>query len=451
MGAEDARPEAGAGGEPSGWLGSTPGWLGSTPGWPGSLAGLWRQWLVRLEDELPGAVALRHELHAHPDLSGAEEGTTRRVLAAIDAGPGQPVAGTGAVLRLGPAGPAVGVRAELDALPLSETTGAAFAAPPGAMHACGHDVHLAAVTALARAARELDLPAGLVVLLQPREEVGPTGAADVVSAGILPALDVRYLIGAHVQPQLAAGVISADPGPVNAAVDEIEVEVIGRGGHGAYPQLAVDPVPALCRIVLGMQDVLRSAVDPMQPAVISMTQLSGAAAPNVIPGTARAAGTVRTMRPQDAQALHAHAARMVEQVAAGHGCTGRYLVRRGEPSLHNDAALAARARGWLSGAGVALESFASCGSDDFANYGGVLPILMLFVGTAGPAQGAGAGHHLGGVEVSGRPMLHEPGFLPSDDAVREVAVAQMAGWLAGVQTLLEVPQVPPSASVVADA
>jgi amidohydrolase len=339
------------------------------------------------------------------------------------------------LLRIGPPGPAIAVRAELDALPMRELTGAPFASVGGAMHACGHDVHLAAVTAVARAVRELSLPVALVVLLQPREEVGPTGAQDVVDAGALTAHDVRYLIGAHVQPRLPAGVVSADPGPVNAAVDEIEIEVAGRGGHGAYPHLAVDPVPALCRIVLGLQDVVRSAVDPLQPVVVSMTQLAGADAPNVIPAVATAAGTVRTMRPQDAAAVHEAAARLVEQVAAGHGCRGTYRVRRGEPALVNDPALAHAARGWLDLLGRPGGTFASCGSDDFATYGPQLPILMLFVGATAPSAvpWVSAAQTVPG-DV---PMLHDPRFLPDDARVADVAQALLAGWLAGAQLLAD--------------
>ncbi len=383
-------------------------------------------WRERLEDELPAAVRLRHELHRAPDVSGSEEPTARRVVAAMTAGASvaaglTTVAGAGRLLHLGPAGPAIGIRAELDALPIVEQTGSPFAAEGAAMHACGHDVHLAAVTALTRAARGVDLPLGLVALLQPREEVGPTGASDVVAAGVLLEHDVRALVAAHVQPQVAAGHVAADAGPVNAAVDEVEIVVTGRGGHGAYPHLAVDPVPALCRIVLALQEAARGAVDPLQPVVVSITQLAGAGAPNVIPGTARAAGTVRTMRTEDGGRLHRRITDMVEGMAAAHGCRGEYVVRRGEPALVNDAGLATATQGWLTWLGTPLSSFASCGSDDFATYGGQLPILMTFVGTGGGADG---------------PMLHDPRYLPPDDAVREVAVALLAGWLGGAQTVL---------------
>jgi amidohydrolase len=381
-------------------------------------------WVQALDAELAGAVALRHRLHAAPEVSGDESQTAATVVAAIGAGPGVVCGGTGRLLRVGPRGPAVAVRGELDALPLVEATGAPYAATNGAMHACGHDVHLAAVTALTRAALALEaagraLPAGLVVVLQPREEVGPTGATDVVAEGGLAAHDVRCVIGGHVQPQVPSGHVSCDPGFVNAAVDEVEVVVTGRGGHSAYPHLARDPVPALCRIVLSLQDAVRTAVDPLQPVVVSMGQLSGSGAPNVLPDRACAAGTVRTMRPQDMTALHARIEALVTGIAAAHGCEGRYHVRRGEPPLRNDPATASAAARWLSALGTPTAPFASCGSDDFATYGEVLPILMMFVGT-----GTGLAS----------PMLHDPHFLPPDSSVPEVALALMAGWLAAVET-----------------
>jgi amidohydrolase len=335
-------------------------------------------------------------------------------------GEAEPVAGSGLVLRIGPPGPAVAVRAELDALPLEERTGAAFASATGAMHACGHDVHLAAVVALARAARRIRLPYGLAVVLQPREEVAPTGAADVVASGILERHQVRSIVGAHVQPLVPAGAVAADGGAVNAAVDEFEITVTGRGGHSAYPHLAVDPVPALCATVLALQETVRSTVDPLHPVVLAVPQLEGSGAPNVVPETARAAGTLRTMYADDAHLLFERMTRTVEGVAAAHGCRGELVVRRGEPPLVNDPEAAREARALLQGLGVPTAPFASCGSDDFATYGLVLPTLMLFVGTG---------------EGNAGPMLHDPRYLPGDDRVRDVARAALAGWAGAAATL----------------
>jgi amidohydrolase len=376
-------------------------------------------WDAALAAELKNAVQLRHRLHADPEVSGSEHRTAELVAAAIGGDP-EPVAGTGVVLRIGPPGPAVAVRAELDALPVQERTSAAWASTNGAMHACGHDVHLAAITALARAARRVRLPYGLVVVLQPREEVSPTGAADVVASGVLERHEVRAIVGAHVQPLVPAGAVSADAGAVNAAVDEIEISVTGRGGHSAYPHLAVDPVPALCTAVLALQETVRSAVDPLHPVVLTLPKLWGAGAANVVPESAGAVGTLRTMRAEDAHLLFERITRTVEGVAAAHGCRGEVVVRRGEPPLVNDAAAAEQARAVLGRLGIPTARFASCGSDDFATYGQLARTLMLFVGTGQGSAG---------------PMLHDPRYLPSDDRVRDVARAALAGWLGSVAAL----------------
>jgi amidohydrolase len=383
-----------------------------------------REWDAALAEQLPDAVELRHRLHAEPEVSGAEEQTALRVADAVG-GDAESVAGTGRVLRIGPPGPAVAVRAELDALPLTERTGAPWASSNGAMHACGHDVHLAATVALARAARGLRLPAGLVVVLQPREEVGPTGASDVVASGVLRRHDARAIVGAHVQPLVPAGAVSADPGPVNAAVDELEITITGRGGHSAYPHLAVDPVPVLCDAVLALQETVRSTIDPLRPVVLTLPQIQGAGAPNVIAERAFAAGTLRTMYLEDAVLLHKRIARTVEGIAAAHGCRGEVLVRRGEPPLVNDGAAALAAHEVLAELWIRLAPFASLGSDDFASYGVALPTLMLFVGTGeGPAG----------------PMLHDPRYLPGDERVRDVARALLAGWVGAARaTLLDPP------------
>jgi amidohydrolase len=389
------------------------------------------EWTAALEAQLPDAFALRRELHAHPELSGQELWTAARVTDAIRAGAGesvgeQVIAETGRLLRIGPAeGPCVAIRAELDALPVREVTGAPFASGNGAMHACGHDVHLAAIAALARAARGLALPAALLVILQPREESQPSGGKDVVGSADLFRHDIRAAIGVHLQPQLPVGTAAADPGVVNAAVDEFEIRVTGVGGHSAYPHLARDPVPVLCRTVLALQEVLRGAVDPMHPAVVSVTELAAGRAANVIPGSASARGTLRTFRPADRDQLHDRLRETVVGMAASAGCDGQVRIIPGEPPLYNDPRLAAEAVPRLAEAGLAAGApFRSCGSDDFAVYGEVIPSLMIFVG-------AGAGHD--------SPMLHDGRFLPADERVREVARAGLAGFLAGAESYAAAP------------
>ena len=378
---------------------------------PAAVEGLRGALDAALAGELDLAVRLRHELHAAPDLSGAEEPTARRVAAALgDAGAPQ-VAGTGRLLRIGPAaGPSVAVRGELDALPVTEQTGAAWASPDGTMHACGHDVHLAALTALGRAARAVDLPVALLAVLQPREETFPSGALDIVDSGQLQAHQARAVIGVHLQHALPAGTIGAAAGAVNASSDELEITVTGIAGHAGYPHLAVNPVPALCAVVLAMQQVASRLTDPTHTTTLSVGAVSAGRAANVIPETATARASLRTFDADDRARLHQALVEIVGSISAGYGCAGGLTITLGEPPLVNDPALTTASWPWLGRAGFTVaDDFRSCGADDFSYYAQVAPALMLFTGTPDAVT------------------LHHPRFLPPDAMVGQVARAMLAG------------------------
>jgi amidohydrolase len=375
-------------------------------------------------DELPGAIALRHRLHADPRLSGDEADTTVEVVRALDAGPGRAVAGTGRVVRIGDDGPAVALRAELDALPIIERTGVPWTSQRDAMHACGHDVHLAALVAVCRAAERIGVEVPILAVLQPREESSPSGAEDIVRSGILAEHDVRAIIAAHLQPRLPDGVVAVTPGPVNAATDEFEVTVTGVGGHAGYPHVARDPVLALCQIVVSIQQVASRRFDPVRGAVCSVGQIAGGSAVNVVPETASARGTVRVMRDTDRAVAADLIREIVDHTAAAHGCEGRVRFAPGEPVLVNDPALAAGAATRLTASGVSTDDgFRSYGSDDFSHYCGVTRGLMLFIGTAPP-------------DATDAPGLHHEGFLPADRMIGRTAEALLAGYLAAIRTAM---------------
>jgi amidohydrolase len=371
-------------------------------------------------DELPAAVALRHRLHADPRLSGDEADTAAEVAAALGAGPGEEVAGTGRVVRIGDDGPAIALRAELDALPIVERTGAPWSAQGTAMHACGHDVHLAALVAVGRAAERIGMDVPILAVLQPREESSPSGAEDIVRSGVLAAHDVRAVIAAHLQPRVPDGVVAVTPGPVNAATDEFEITVTGVGGHAGYPHVARDPVLALCQVVVSLQQVASRRFDPVMGAVCSVGQIAGGSAVNVVPETATARGTVRVMRDADRPVAAALITEVVTHTAAAHGCEGRVRFDPGEPVLVNDPALAAGAAARLAATGVATDDgFRSYGADDFSHYFTAAPGLMLFVGTAPP-------------DTTDAPGLHHDRFLPPDRMIGRTADALVAGYLAAI-------------------
>ncbi|MEU6711433.1 M20 family metallopeptidase [Nonomuraea sp. NPDC046802] len=377
---------------------------------------------TELERELDDAVELRHRLHARPYLSGAEAAARDLVLAALPNRHGHTeVAGTGAVVRVGGSGPAIAVRGELDALAVHEETGVPWASEhPGVMHACGHDVHLAALVALARAVDRVGGPAPLLAILQPREERYPSGARDIAEDGILAREQCRAAIGAHVQPLLAAGTVACTPGGVNASADEFTVTVRGRGGHAAYPHLTRDPVVTLAHVVVALQSLVSREIDPMSCVVLSVTTLAAGTAANVVPGSATARGTIRAMRTADREVVHERLTEVATLVATAHGCAAEVEITRGEPVLDNDATLTAATQPLLGALGLKVSSdLRSAGADDFSYFSERKPSLMLFVGTHG-----------------GTEQLHSPTFLPPDERIRDVAHAMLAGYLAAAELFI---------------
>jgi metal-dependent amidase/aminoacylase/carboxypeptidase family protein len=414
--------------------------------------------LAGIERELPRAVELRHRLHAHPELAHAEH-QTAAVLAEELPVACATVAGTGLLARIGPAdGAPVGVRAELDGLPLRERTGAPFSADgaSAAMHACGHDVHMAALVALARAAHGLGdaLPAALLAMLQPSEEAYPSGAEQLVAElGLLPTvpttsastpaaasipatltpaapaapvpamLPPAAIVAAHVHPELPWGTVALDPGTVNASCDHVAITVAGEPSHGAYPHRGRDPILALAQIVVALHAQLGRRIDPLHPATLTVGVLGGGSAENVIPEHAHARAALRAHRPEDRLALRALVLEVVAGIASAHGCRGTVELTAGEPALENDPAIVASARELLPTVGLtAAPEWRSCGSDDFAFFGALdAPLAMGFVG-------------LDGAEGFATRPLHHPELLPPDAAVGAVARAQAVLYLAAASS-----------------
>jgi amidohydrolase len=379
--------------------------------------------LAGVEQELPRAVELRHRLHASPELAHAEEQTAAAVEAELPVACAR-VAGTGRIARVGAAaGAPVAVRAELDGLPIQEQTDAPFRAVDGTMHACGHDVHMAALVALTRAAHELGdaLPAPLVALFQPSEEAYPSGAEQLAREDLV-AIGPAAVVAAHVHPELPWGTVALDAGPVNASCDYVEIVVDGHPSHGAYPHRGRDPILAIAHVVVALHAQIGRRIDPQHPAVLTVGVLEGGEAENVIPPSARAGAALRAQRPEDRVALRLMVQEVVQGVAAAHGCRGRVTLLPGEPPLENDPAIISRARELLAGAGlVPATPWRSSGSDDFSFFGALAPIAMGFVGLDGAA----------GFET--RP-LHHPEMLPPDSAVGAVARTQAVLYLAAASS-----------------
>ncbi len=376
--------------------------------------------MAHVAEELPAAAELRHRLHADPRRSGDEADTAEAVCAAIGE-PAQVVASTGRMLRTGPSdGTSVVLRAELDGLPLIERSTVPWRSRSAVMHACGHDVHCAAVAAVARAAPRIGLPVGLLVLLQPREEGNISGAADVVADPAFQAHQPAAVIGAHVQPELLRGEIGAAPGPINASADVVEIVIEGRGGHGAYPHRTDDPVLALAQVVTALHHLVSRRVDPTRAASLTVGMVQAGEVGNIIPETARAKASLRLLDPRDREPLQSAIRSTVVGIAQAYGCRATVTFIDVLPVLVNDPALAAATVLQLDGTAFTPASFRSCGADDFSFYG-AYPSVMLFVGTGDGTPGA--------------PGLHHPEFVPPDDVIVDVATAYAAGMLGALAVL----------------
>lgn len=376
-----------------------------------------------LETELAAAGQLRRRLHLEPRLSGDEADTLDVLLTELGGLPSVRASG-GAVVRAGATGgPAIGLRAELDALPLIEETAVEWRSRNQAMHACGHDVHMAAAVAVTRSVHAVQAAPPLVLTLQPREESSPSGAIDMISSDALGAQDVRAFVGVHVQPAIRRGQTGAMPGPINAACDDIHITVHGKPGHGAYPHITADPVTAAADLIGSLQHLVSRQVDPLHPTVLTIGSISGGQAPNVVPAEVRMSGTLRTFDEADRLRLRSAIESAASAVTSVHGCHATARWDYGEPVLRNHEGLAGATQPWLTRAGLQPSAdFRSCGSDDFAYYCSRYPSMMIFVGVGGgdPQQ----------------PGLHHPRFLPSEDDLAAVARAMLAGYLGAWESQL---------------
>lgn len=291
-------------------------------------------------------VALRRELHQHPELSWSERESVERVRMALrDLGvEGRIIAGTGLVAELPGLqdGPAVALRADLDALPVMEATGLPYCSlRPGVMHACGHDAHSAMLLGAAALLLEEPPPRPVRLLWQPAEETG-AGARVLCEEGALD--NVMAIFGGHVDNRYPVGTLVVSEGPVNASTDGFRVTLRGRGGHGARPHETIDAVVAAAALVGALQTVVSREVDPAHAAVLSVGRLQAGQAMNVIAETATLEGTLRALDPGVRALLQRSLRRVSEGVAAAHGAEVEVELLSGTPPVINTPGMAALAR-----------------------------------------------------------------------------------------------------------
>ena len=375
--------------------------------------------IAAIEAFLPEAVAWRRDFHAHPELSFAEHRTSARVAEllrgfgcdVVEAG----VGGTGVVAVINGKGPGrrIGLRADMDALPIFEASGVEFSSTvPGVMHACGHDGHTAMLLSTAKyLAATRGFSGTAVLIFQPGEEAGG-GARAMIADGLLSRYPIDEIYALHNMPGLSVGAYATRSGPIMAAADMFEIVISGRGGHAAQPHLALDPVMIAGHVLVALQTVVSRNVDPLKPAVLSVsTVVSDGSGACVVPGRVVLTGTVRSFELAVQDVLEDRLRAVVTGIAEAHGGVAVVDYLRDAPATVNDPVCAGHALAVARGLSGAVEGDVApmMVSEDFSEFLNRVPGAFMFVG-----NGAGS-------------LLHHPAY-----AFNDAGLPYGAAWLAGM-------------------
>jgi amidohydrolase len=361
----------------------------------------------------PRLIEIRRHLHSHPELSGQEYQTAAYVagvLSSCGLRVQELVGKTGVVAELeGTAADArlLAIRADMDALPIYERTNLEFAShQPGIMHACGHDVHTTVGLGTAMILSQLGqpLPGKIRFLFQPAEETAQ-GAGWMIRDGVMAGVDAIF--AAHVFPTIAAGSIGIRYGALTAAADDLELIIVGESGHGARPHEAIDAIWISSQIISSLQQSISRTQNPLRPVVLTIGQIQGGRAPNVIADQVRMRGTVRSLHPETSAALPDWIENIVAQICQTYGAKYEINYRRGVPSVQNDSTLtqlmeSAAQEAWGSDrVQILLEP--SLGAEDFSLYLNHAPGTMFRLG----------------VDFANQPNypLHHPQFHVDEQAI----------------------------------
>jgi amidohydrolase len=371
-------------------------------------------------------IARRRDFHQHPELSfqevrtaGIVAGELTRLGLEVQAGIGK--TGVIAVLEGESDGPTILVRADMDALPIQEENQVDFASEtPGVMHACGHDGHTAVALAVAELMSEHrgKIAGRIKFIFQPAEEIG-LGADAMIKDGALldPVPDIT--LGLHFWNEVPVGTVALTDGPMMAASGDITIQVHGKGGHGALPHEAHDPVVASAQIITALQTIVSSNVRPTDVAVISITQVHGGDAFNVIPSMVTMRGTIRAMRREVIELLSKRMREIVNGVATSLGCTADIEVKDLTLPVINSAVVNNKLRQVFAEVApdVKLTQYQTMAAEDVSYFLNAAPGTFFFVGAANPEKGLDYPHH-------------HPRFNFDDEAAIPLAVELMASAVA---------------------
>ena len=354
--------------------------------------------LTEAEQLQDRTVDFRRRIHRRPELGLQLPETQAAILSELDdldldIRTGKSVSSVVAVLEGAHPGPTFLLRGDMDALPLTEETGLEFTSEiPGAMHACGHDTHVAMLAGAARvlSARRQDIAGRVIFMFQPGEE-GFHGARYMLEEGLLTTVADAPVSGAfaiHISSTFASGTLHTRGGPFLASEDRIEITVSGRGGHASAPHHANDPIPAACEIVQALQSMVTRRVDVFDPAVVTIASFAAGTTHNIIPPTATLRGTMRTLSATTRSAVRHHVQRIAEGIGAAHGLGVTVELIPGYPVTVNDGSVAANVRevlgGLLGPERVPAMDFPIMGAEDWSYVLNEVPGAMAFLGACPP-------------------------------------------------------------------
>ncbi|ANQ83296.1 hippurate hydrolase [Azoarcus olearius] len=336
---------------------------------------------------LPALVRLRHDLHAHPELGFAEHRTAAVVAAelrAIGLAVHEGIGGTGVVgvLRRGSSGASVGLRADMDALPMDECSGVAYASThAGAHHGCGHDGHTSMLLGAARLLAARDFDGTVNFIFQPAEE-GLGGARAMVEDGLFERFPCDAVYALHNWPALPLGTAQTRPGPIMAAADRFDIVIRGRGGHAAQPHTTPDAILAAGHLVSQLHAIVSRRIDPVESAVLSITRIEGGHTHNVLPAEVKLTGTVRSFDPAAQDTIEAALHQIADGVALASGTTIAIDYLRYYPATINHAAEAQVALEAAANAGLQVKTAPAPAftSEDFAFMLQARPGAYLWLG-----------------------------------------------------------------------
>jgi len=371
-------------------------------------------------------VEIRRHIHANPELSYQEYNTSKYVAAQLQSMNIVPeeVATTGLVAKIegkNPSKKTVALRADMDALPILETNNVPYKSTnEGVMHACGHDVHTSSLLGTAKILASLkdEFEGTVRLLFQPGEEKNPGGASYMIRDGALENPRPSSIIGQHVFPLLPVGKIGFREGMYMASADEIYLKVIGKGGHGASPDLAIDPIVIASHIIIGLQQVISRNANPRQPTVLTFGNIIGKGATNIIPDEVNIAGTFRAMNEEWRATALEKIKKMAEAIAEGMGGRCEVNISHGYPYLENNPVLTKRIRQAAEeyvGKENVVDIDITLGAEDFAYYSQVIPASFYRLGTRNEEKGITS-------------YVHTPTFNIDEDALK-ISTGLMA-WMA---------------------